>query len=678
MSDFNNKDTEKTEQGLYNLLKFAGKKAGILLFKAIGIKGIAIIILILLILSVIMIFMGSIYSALPQTKGFTSIKYNERQSELEKRFKEIADKSNIYDRWLIKDSSLRGNFDKFNFFDVVLKELQKNHPYDDFYFKDYYTKEELRKIMKDAVKEGIISGLKYNDKTKRYEYSVGKYDAESYFETSEELRDYYGNDLKHFNTFGIIYMAGQAVMLNYYYDNIDESFSELHGIQLRPLLHYKSSTITTCCPCGEDGEETCCTTQNIYLLTDAYTIKGHYKYDYEWVTEQAGKCTITYEKLVGETLIGEEYERLDYWISSVLNNRQEDFEMTRTLMLESADATTAQREWLEWVFKGARMKHAITQGIVNPLYLSYFKEAEEIFGIPAWFLMAIAFNESSLLANAENEKTKAYGLMQLMPAEQKGLVDRLVKEYPHLLGDTFLEQYKNSEKTEAFYRSAISDPRINIFAGTLCLLEKGLNPEKINWKGNWQEQVLPFLAAYGGYSEVPQNLWNKYGITNREEAKQKENVLKWAKDEYASKIFKLAETMQVEKVKPFQGNYPITSRFGNRTNPTNPASGSEFHTGVDFGLPKGTPLYAVTNGIVVEAGTRGGYGNTVVISNGIYSFRYAHMDMISVSKGQKIFAGDYIGNSGNTGRSTGPHLHFEIKDNYSGNFIDPLSWLGFF
>ena len=61
MSDFNNKDTEKTEQGLYNLLKFAGKKAGKLLFKAIGIKGIAIIILILLILSVIMIFMGSIF-----------------------------------------------------------------------------------------------------------------------------------------------------------------------------------------------------------------------------------------------------------------------------------------------------------------------------------------------------------------------------------------------------------------------------------------------------------------------------------------------------------------------------------------------------------------------------------------------------------------------------------------
>ncbi|MES0489300.1 MAG: M23 family metallopeptidase [Leptospirales bacterium] len=104
----------------------------------------------------------------------------------------------------------------------------------------------------------------------------------------------------------------------------------------------------------------------------------------------------------------------------------------------------------------------------------------------------------------------------------------------------------------------------------------------------------------------------------------------------------------------------ITSNYGYRNDPF--GNKSKFHKGVDIGCPIGTNVIAAAPGIVIYANTKGGYGNLVIIEhrNG-YQSLYGHLSKFKVTVGQKVERGQTIALSGNTGRSTGPHIHFEIK-----------------
>jgi murein DD-endopeptidase MepM/ murein hydrolase activator NlpD len=94
------------------------------------------------------------------------------------------------------------------------------------------------------------------------------------------------------------------------------------------------------------------------------------------------------------------------------------------------------------------------------------------------------------------------------------------------------------------------------------------------------------------------------------------------------------------------------------------------HLGLDFGAPVGTPVRATMGGKVVYAGWNNeGYGNLVIVENGAYRTYYAHLSNIPVSVGQHVQPGTVIGLSGNTGNSTGPHLHYEVRVNGQG--VDP-------
>ncbi|WP_416379130.1 M23 family metallopeptidase [Altererythrobacter sp. H2] len=106
----------------------------------------------------------------------------------------------------------------------------------------------------------------------------------------------------------------------------------------------------------------------------------------------------------------------------------------------------------------------------------------------------------------------------------------------------------------------------------------------------------------------------------------------------------------------------ISSSFGYRRDPF--TRGAAMHSGIDFRGPIGAPIYAAADGVVTFVGVKSGYGNTVEIShgNGMMT-RYAHMSRFAARTGQKVAAGDQIGGIGNTGRSTGPHLHFEVRIN---------------
>ncbi len=114
----------------------------------------------------------------------------------------------------------------------------------------------------------------------------------------------------------------------------------------------------------------------------------------------------------------------------------------------------------------------------------------------------------------------------------------------------------------------------------------------------------------------------------------------------------------------------LASGFGYRIDPVYKTT--KMHAGLDFAAPQGTPVYATADGVVELAGNTGnGYGNHVVIDHGYrYETLYGHLVRIKARAGQKIHRGEVIGWVGSTGKSTGPHLHYEVHKN--GNAVDPV------
>jgi murein DD-endopeptidase MepM/ murein hydrolase activator NlpD len=116
----------------------------------------------------------------------------------------------------------------------------------------------------------------------------------------------------------------------------------------------------------------------------------------------------------------------------------------------------------------------------------------------------------------------------------------------------------------------------------------------------------------------------------------------------------------------------IGSPFGYRVHPI--FGTRRLHTGVDIGAPSGTPIHAAKAGVVIHAGWRGGYGNTVMVEHegGVVTL-YAHMTRTASAVGQTVLGGDVIGYVGSTGNSTGPHLHLEVR--VGGQPVDPAPYL---
>lgn len=123
-------------------------------------------------------------------------------------------------------------------------------------------------------------------------------------------------------------------------------------------------------------------------------------------------------------------------------------------------------------------------------------------------------------------------------------------------------------------------------------------------------------------------------------------------------------------IKPANGR--LTSKFGPRK--LKFEKKARQHNGIDLAAAKGTPIRASGSGEVVSVGWRGAYGRVVEINHGQgLTTIYAHLDKFIVKKGQTVAAGQNIGQMGNTGRSTGPHLHFEMRVNNIP--IDPLKFV---
>ena len=143
---------------------------------------------------------------------------------------------------------------------------------------------------------------------------------------------------------------------------------------------------------------------------------------------------------------------------------------------------------------------------------------------------------------------------------------------------------------------------------------------------------------------------------------------------YDNQLFDLENTLfRIPLGKPFEGD--INSNYGYRRNPFT-SKGIEFHSGVDFKGRQGDSIRATGNGVVSFAGYNGGYGRCIVINhNESLQTLYAHLKQIDVKEGQTIQSGDHIGLMGSTGRSTGPHLHYEVI--FDDKKINPLKYISF-
>jgi murein DD-endopeptidase MepM/ murein hydrolase activator NlpD len=133
--------------------------------------------------------------------------------------------------------------------------------------------------------------------------------------------------------------------------------------------------------------------------------------------------------------------------------------------------------------------------------------------------------------------------------------------------------------------------------------------------------------------------------------------------------------MAVEKTpfaEPVRGAFRYTSSFGPRRDPK--SGRSRMHEGSDFAASHGTPIHATADGVVIHAGWQGGYGRLIKIRHefGIET-RYAHLSNIRVREGQRVSRGDRIGDMGNSGRSTGTHLHYEVR--IGGRAVNPMTYI---
>ncbi len=129
---------------------------------------------------------------------------------------------------------------------------------------------------------------------------------------------------------------------------------------------------------------------------------------------------------------------------------------------------------------------------------------------------------------------------------------------------------------------------------------------------------------------------------------------------------------KVPFAQPVHASVRRTSGFGYRRDPIR--GGTRLHAGMDWAGAYGTPIYASADGVVSHAGWQSGYGRLVKIDHAFgIETRFAHLSKITVKVGQRVSRGDLIGGMGNSGRSTGTHLHYEVRVN--DDPVNPMTYI---
>jgi murein DD-endopeptidase MepM/ murein hydrolase activator NlpD len=265
------------------------------------------------------------------------------------------------------------------------------------------------------------------------------------------------------------------------------------------------------------------------------------------------------------------------------------------------------------------------------------QEAERQFGVPWQVLGAIMAIESGGNPKVRSPQG-AVGLMQVMPNYHAGRA--------------------------AKYGGDLWDPRVNVFTAADFL------SELYRRYGSWEKAAAAYFGAIDARGNITEAK-DALGTSGYQYVERFRNTL--------------AKLQRIEQpggtVTPGSGwslfggaRFPITQEYANY-NPSMYSSG--YHTGIDIGAPSGTRLYSPFRGTVVQAGWNGGYGNSVTIKlDDGKVLILGHLSSVAVRPGQRVEPGVFLGLSGSTGYSTGPHVHVEMRDQ-SGKIINPRNYLVF-
>jgi murein DD-endopeptidase MepM/ murein hydrolase activator NlpD len=185
-------------------------------------------------------------------------------------------------------------------------------------------------------------------------------------------------------------------------------------------------------------------------------------------------------------------------------------------------------------------------------------------------------------------------------------------------------------------------------------------------------KVLDGKAALRAAFALVAGLTSVAASAETADAQYKALFQSWKKMDQAGQAATVDQgSMSVPSLKPV-ANLQFTSFYGVRSDPFRGTAA--MHAGVDIPGPVGTPIYATADGIVGRTGWVGGYGNLVELEHGQgLETRYGHLSKILVAQGQRVKRGDVIALMGSTGRSTGSHLHYEVR--MDGRAVNPIPYL---
>lgn len=300
-----------------------------------------------------------------------------------------------------------------------------------------------------------------------------------------------------------------------------------------------------------------------------------------------------------------------------------------------------------------------------------------------------AKNMEALISDIKSQQAEVDKLQKSMDGKQAE-IDKAIEEIEKTKKDIEKRQDGLNKRLRTMYKNG-SVGYLDVLLGSNSISEFLTNVEMIQRiYRNDQETLKELEIQHRQLSEKQQKLKEEREQlrVQQAEAKEKKAELQKDKDALQEKLDALnAEADRVsgeiaslqDQQKVYEGGafmWPttstyITSPFGFRIHPiTGIYTG---HTGIDIGVGMGSPVYASADGTVIVSGSYGGYGNAVVIDHGSgISTLYGHNDSVNVSVGQNVTRGQVIALSGNSGVSTGPHLHFEIRVN--GVYVDPMSY----
>ncbi len=251
------------------------------------------------------------------------------------------------------------------------------------------------------------------------------------------------------------------------------------------------------------------------------------------------------------------------------------------------------------------------------------------------------------------EKLNTPDLSKLSPEEKKAKLKEIAGQFEEVFIETLLKTAREAEKI-------IKKDEDNY----------GLN---LGFYREMQDYYLSqSIVASGGLGLqdlIVEQLMDKLNLTQNSDnpLKEKKQIIKNTKD------IKTDLNFHLNFIPPVKGR--ISSPFGWRIDPF--TGKKAYHKGIDIKAPEGTPVHSAEAGKVVFAGEKGGYGNLIILEhkNGVKTY-YAHLKDIKVKIGEEVDRGMIIVDVGSTGRSTGPHLHFEVRQ--GDRVYNPLQKLSIF